>query len=150
MTQLLFRPYHTTDKNDLLHIFRSNIPRYFDPKEIGEFEDYLDKRASNYMTILSGNNIIGGTGIEIDKSGKTGSITWIFFLPEYAGKGLGRQTVNHCISTMVNEYQVKTVAVRTSQLVFKFFEKFGFKTYNVEKDYWGKGLDLYEMSMDVS
>jgi ribosomal protein S18 acetylase RimI-like enzyme len=35
--------------------------------------------------------------------------------------------------------------VRTLQLVFLFFEKLGFKTILIQKDYWAKDLNLYEM-----
>tara|TARA_R110000868_G_scaffold4211_6_gene26465 strand:- start:9911 stop:10033 length:123 start_codon:yes stop_codon:yes gene_type:complete len=35
--------------------------------------------------------------------------------------------------------------VTTSQLAYKFFEKFDYSINRIEKNYWGEGLDLYEM-----
>ena len=34
-------------------------------------------------------------------------------------------------------------------LAYRFFEKFGLVLIKTEKDYWGKGLDLYWMEMEL-
>ena len=44
---------------------------------------------------------------------------------------------------------VKTITVRTSQLVYKYYEKFGFQTKEIIKDFWAKGYDLYRMEYAV-
>jgi hypothetical protein len=41
--------------------------------------------------------------------------------------------------------RVEKLIVTTSQHSNKFFEKFGHHIIRIVKDYWGKGLDLYEM-----
>jgi ribosomal protein S18 acetylase RimI-like enzyme len=40
---------------------------------------------------------------------------------------------------------VQTIMVRTTQLVYRFYEKAGFKLVEQQKDYWAEGLDLYRM-----
>jgi len=142
------RPYHSTDKNALLHIFRDNIPKYFDPKEIHDFENYLETESETYHTIELGNKIVGGIGAVVNEARSTGSIAWIFFDPEHTGKGLGKFAVDYCITELKKNPAVKKLTVRTSQLVYVFFEKFGFKLIRTEKDYWGDGLDLYEMEVE--
>ena len=43
------------------------------------------------------------------------------------------------------ESSVQTLIVRTSQLVYRFYEKQGFELEKVVKDYWAEGYDLYLM-----
>ncbi len=55
--------------------------------------------------------------------------------------------VDYCHQIMIDQLQVKKISVKTSQLAFGFFEKFGYRTIRVEQNYWGLGLDLYEMEL---
>ena len=36
----MIRPYQACDKPNLLHVFKANIPDYFDKTEIHDFENY--------------------------------------------------------------------------------------------------------------
>ena len=141
----MIRPYTSTDKEELLRIFALNTPQFFDKKEVQDFEAYLQENASTYLTIEVDNRIVGGTGYYVNKKDKSGRITWIFFDPDYAGQGLGKQAVYHCLELLNNHSNVEKFVVTTSQHAYQFFEIFGFNTYRIEKNYWGEGLDLYEM-----
>jgi len=143
----MIRPYQPTDQEHLLAIFKLNVPKYFDPKEVKDFEEYLAQKATTYLTIEVDNKIVGGTGYYINESDRSGRITWIFFDPDYTGQGLGRKAAEHCLTLLRKEDNVEKFVVTTSQLAFKFFEKFGYVVKRIEKDYWGEGLDLYEMEM---
>jgi ribosomal protein S18 acetylase RimI-like enzyme len=99
------------------------------------------------LTIELNNRIVGGTGYYVNSKEKIGQITWIFFDPNYSGKGLGKQSVEYCLKILQKDKKVEKIMVTTSQLAYKFFEKFGFKTIRIEKDYWRKGIDLFEMEM---
>ncbi|MEO6671053.1 MAG: GNAT family N-acetyltransferase [Ferruginibacter sp.] len=145
----MIRPFQTGDKPILIEIFKLNTPQFFDPKELADFDNYLDKYSKTYLTIEQNDKIVGGTGYQISNDNLTGSITWIFFHPDQAGQGLGKQAVEHCLTVLKANKNLETLAVRTSQLAFKFFEKFGFKLIRTKKDYWGHGLDLYEMEVKL-
>ena len=141
----MIRPYTSADKEELLRVFALNTPQFFDKKEVQDFEAYLQENASTYLTIEVDNRIVGGIGYYVNKNDKSGRITWIFFDPDYAGRGLGKQAVQYCLEELNNHNTVEKFVVTTSQHAYQFFEIFGFNTYRIEKNYWGEGLDLYEM-----
>lgn len=141
----MIRPYKPNDKECLLNIFRLNTPKFFDKNELDDFKEYLEKKAKTYLTIEVDNNIVGGTGYYVDENDNSGRITWIFFDPSYSGQGLGKQSVDYCLELLSKDERVVKFIVTTSQFAYKFFEKFGFQTNRIEKNYWGKNLDLYEM-----
>ena len=145
----MIRPYKPADKERLLKIFSFNTPKYFDKNEINDFEKYLEQKAETYLTIEVDNNIVGGTGYYINENDRSGRITWIFFDPSYSGKGLGKQSVEHCLKILSKDKRVEKLIVTTSQLAYKFFEKFDYSINRIEKNYWGKGLDLYEMEKSI-
>ncbi|GGI56150.1 GNAT family N-acetyltransferase [Winogradskyella haliclonae] len=141
----MIRPYIPEDKESLLKIFKLNIPKYFDTNELNDFKEYLEKKSNTYLTIELDSKIVGGTGYYVNGNDKSGRITWIFFDPNYSGQGLGKQSVEYCLKLLREDSRVEKFIVTTSQLAYKFFEKFGYEIIRVEKNYWGKGLDLYEM-----
>jgi N-acetylglutamate synthase-like GNAT family acetyltransferase len=143
----MIRPFKEIDKDTLVEIFKLNTPQYFDPKEVNDFIEYLEIHSNTYLTLEHEEKIVGGTGYYVKEEDKSGRITWIFFHPSYSGLGLGRQAVEYCLATLKQNPKVEKFVVTTSQLAYKFFEKFGYKLTKTEKDYWGLGLDLYEMEM---
>jgi len=142
---MTIRPYKAADKNSLVVIFKLNTPKYFDPNEVNDFEAYLEQHNDTYLTIELNDKIVGGTGYYINNTDHSGRITWIFFHPDFAGQGLGKKTVEHCLTILKSNPEVEKLVVTTSQLAYKFFEKFGYVLVQTKKDYWGKGLDLYLM-----
>jgi N-acetylglutamate synthase-like GNAT family acetyltransferase len=143
----MIRPYNKADKDTLIEILKLNIPQYFDAKEVADFRNYLDNYSDTYLTIEHKDKIVGGTGYYVKDTDKSGRITWIFFHPDYTGLDFGKQAVEYCLTTLKKNPIVEKLVVTTSQLAFKFFEKFGFSLTKIEKDFWGLGLDLYEMEM---
>ncbi len=141
----MIRPYKTTDEKRLLEIFTLNIPKYFAPNEIIDYKKYLQQYNSTYFTIEHQDNIVGGIGYYVKESDKSGRITWIFFDPNYSGQGLGKKAVEHCLQILKSSPKVEKLVVSTSQLAYQFFKKFDYTLVKTEKDYWGKGLDLYLM-----
>lgn len=141
----MIRPYKLEDKESLLKIFNLNTPKYFDKSEIHDFQKYLAQNSETYLTIEVDDTIVGGTGYYINQDDNSGRITWIFFDPSYSGKGLGKESVEHCLRIMSKDSSVEKFIVTTSQLAYQFFEKFDYRVKRIEKEYWGEGLDLYEM-----
>jgi len=146
----MIRPYKYTDRKELVEIFKLNIPAYFDPKELTDFEEYLEQNSASYLIIEYENKVVGGAGYNFQEKDNIGRITWIFFHPNYKGLGLGKKMVARCLSILKLNVALEKVVVTTSQLAYRFFEKFGFLLKKTEKDYWGAGLDLYVMELPVN
>ena len=69
--------------------------------------------------------------------------------PDFHGKGIGTQLTLHRLNEIRKTSRVNLVQVRTSQLAYQFYEKVGFKLEKVEKDFWAKGFDLYQMQLHL-
>lgn len=145
----VIRSYKLADKEELVEIFKLNTPQYFDPKEVYDFKKYLQQHNDTYFTIEYDSKIVGGAGYYVKESDKSGRISWIFFHPEFSGLGLGKKAVEHCLNLLKSNSEVEKLVVTTSQLAYKFFEKFGYKLVQIEKEYWGQGLDLYLMEQEL-
>lgn len=144
----MIRPYVSTDREALINIFKLNTPEFFDPKEIADFEAYLDEFADTYFTTELEGKIVGGTGYCYSENNTVGHVTWILFHPNTKGMGLGKKAVEHCFEHFKSNLDLKKIEVTTSQLAYRFFEKLGFTLLRTQKDYWGKGLDLYVMEKE--
>ncbi|MCC6412496.1 MAG: GNAT family N-acetyltransferase [Saprospiraceae bacterium] len=143
----MIRPYNPSDHDALLDVLKRNVPANFAPEEVGDFEQYLVLHGDHYQVFEHDGKVVGGSGYNVLPETKEGRISWIFFDPEYAGKGLGKQLTYHVLGILKDEPEVDKLVVRTSQMASPFFEKFGFKLTDVQKDYWAEGIDLYYMEM---
>ncbi len=128
----------------VLALFRSNIPQYFAPEEENELAEYLRHRAHHhYLITNTENEILASGGFEV--RGNSGIIAWDFVHPQQQRKGLGKLLLNFRLNKLQQYPNVQIVRVRTSQFAFEFYQKSGFILQNIQKDYWAKGFDLYDM-----
>jgi len=58
---------------------------------------------------------------------------------------LGTKLLNYRIDKLNSFESIQKITVRTSQVAYKFYEKQGFKLFEIKKDYWAEGFDLYNM-----
>lgn len=145
----MIRPYRKSDQPALLQVFRLNTPKYFAPAEEQDFIEYLEHLIEDYFVIEQSNAIIGGGGVNYFEEEKGARISWDFIHPDAHGKGLGRKLVQHRIDHIKNKPHIETITVRTSQLAYRFYQKFGFELVKTEKDFWAEGLDLYQMDLKL-
>ena len=146
----MIRPYLPKDKAPLIALLKLNIPQYFAETEEADFADYLDKHLESYFVIVYDNKIVGAGGINYFYDSGLARISWDIVHPDHQGKGIGKKLLAHRINHIKAVPNIKTIQVRTSQLVYKFYEKMGFELELVEKDYWAKGFDLYQMKMPLN
>ena len=141
------RPYISHDREAVLELLDLNTPKFFDKAEKKDLKKYLDKEVEDYFVVEENREIIGTGGINYFSKEKTARISWDIIKPNLQGKGIGRKLTEHRISHLNKNNEIDLIVVRTTQLVYKFYEKMGFKLMKVEKDFWADGFDLYQMEL---
>lgn len=145
----MIRPYLKKDKNALIELLNLNIPQFFDESEVSDFIEYLEKHIESYFIAEIEGKIIGCGGINYKNQQKKAIISWDIIHPDFQGKGIGKKLLLYRINEIKKNKLIETIIVRTSQHADKFYEKCGFKLEKVEKDYWAKDFDLYEMIIKI-
>ncbi|RDV13836.1 N-acetyltransferase [Pontibacter diazotrophicus] len=145
----MIRAYTSKDKEELVALLRLNTPQYFDESEEADFIEYLDNRLEDYFVVEDNREIIGSGGINYFPESKLACISWDMVHPNFQGRGVGKQLTLHRIEHIKKNPAINLIVVRTTQLVYKFYEKMGFDLEKTEKDFWAKGFDLYQMQMTL-
>ena len=146
---MLVRPYTHSDKPRVLELFKLNTPENFAPSEEKDLVDYLNNHSDNYYVLKVDNKIVCCGGYNISEDPEVVRISWDIVDPQYQGKGFGGELTLYRIEKMSEIPGVKTLSVRTSQLAYKFYEKFGFVLKEKVKDFWAPGVDMYEMDRAI-
>ena len=146
---MTIRKHRDSDRERIIELLRQNTPEYFSPDEEKDLLYYLDYHADNYYVLEVDNVIVGCGGFNLSEDGETGKISWDIFDVKHQGKGYGSVLTQFRIEKMKEIDSIKTISVRTSQLVYPFYEKFGLEIREIVKDYWAEGFDLYRLDSDV-
>lgn len=144
------RTFHSSDTPRLLELLRLNTPEYFSASEEDDLVFYLNNEIEQYFVLLVNNEIMGCGGFNFSEDLKIGKISWDIFHPKSQGKGLGTALTNYRIELLKEIKSIEKISVRTSQLVYPFYAKFGLELKEVIKDYWADGFDLYHLEADVN
>jgi [ribosomal protein S18]-alanine N-acetyltransferase len=145
---IVIRRYSNKDKSAVLNLFDLNTPQYFSPLEKKDLVHYLDFESEHYFIIELNQSISGCGGFNLTNNNKTGSLSWDMIHPEFHGRKLGGNLVKYRLHMLNQISTLESIIVRTSQFVFEFYEKMGFKLIEVFADYWAKGYHLYRMEYD--
>lgn len=145
MAEIKLREYRQTDKSALMHIFRKNIPEFFDEDEVKDFENYLEQHLEAYFVVESAGVLVGAGGINFADNGRIANISWDFIDPDYQGKGIGKALLKFRLDYLKKMSGITDIIVRTSQFAYRFYAKQGFSLEQITRDYWAQGYDLYYM-----
>lgn len=145
---MIIRPYTPADDESIITLLRLNMPKYFAQEEEQDLRDYFANHIDRYFVVEDNGNIIGSGGINITNKGKNAALSWDIIHPNYQGKGIGSQLTQHRLDVIKSHEGIENISVRTSQLVYKFYEKFDFVLQEIVKDYWADGIDMYRMEME--
>lgn len=143
------RKYTSTDRENVIELLRLNTPDYFSPAEEKDLIYYLDNHPENYFVIEVENKLLGCGGFNTSETSEMMRLSWDIIHPKSQGKGLGSALTKFRIERIREMKGIKTISVRTSQLVYKFYEKWGFELKETIKDYWAEGFDMYRMELSI-
>jgi N-acetylglutamate synthase-like GNAT family acetyltransferase len=138
---------YNRDLESVLAIFDANVPRYFSPLERAWYADYLKNEVEDYFVLDHNDQIIGAGGLNYEKHWAV--LSWGLIAPAYHGRGLGTQITQYRINFVRANTNLPSIIVRTSQHTDGFYTKMGFKVTERKKDFWGKGMDLAFMEMQL-
>jgi [ribosomal protein S18]-alanine N-acetyltransferase len=141
----ILRRYQNSDFSQLTQLFLLNTPNYFHPQEQQDLEEYLRTEIEDYFVIEEAGNIVASGGCNVEED--IGCLSWYIVHPSYQGKGLGKRLAKHCLDILQADPFINGIDVRTSQFVYPFYEKLGFKLISTEEDHWGPGFHLYHMRL---
>ena len=144
------RKFKSLDRPQIIELLRLNTPTYFSANEEKDLIYYLDNHADAYFVVEDKNKIIGCGGFNLAEDGISAKISWDIFHPESQGKGFGAELTTFKIQKIKEFKQIQILSVRTSQMAYKFYEKFGLELQEVVKDYWDVGFDLYRMECKLA
>lgn len=143
----MIREYSYKDKSRVIELLQLNTPKFFDSSEENDFDYYLDNELEDYFVYEENSLIIGAGGINYFPEENRARISWDMIDPQSQGKGIGKKLTQYRVDHLSQNLKIEFIIVRTTQLVYKFYEKMGFELEKVEKDFWAKNFDLYQMKM---
>ena len=141
------RPYEKSDKAYVINLFRLNTPNYFSSEEEDDLIYFLENEREQYYVVEINKEIVGCGGFNISEDKTAGIICWDIVHPNFQGKSIGRNLLNYRITQIKNVKSIRKITVRTSQLVYQFYEKQGFEIVEIVEDYWSKDFHLYRMDL---
>ena len=145
------RPSTPADLDAVVEVFRSNIPKYFTPEEEPGLHEFLsDPRSYDYYVIEVGGEVIGAGGIALNElQSPTVSLCWGMVHRDHIGTGLGKMLTEFRIAKARDKCPDLPLTLGTSQHTQGFYEKFGFRLTEYEKDGYGPGIDTCKMRLDA-
>jgi ribosomal protein S18 acetylase RimI-like enzyme len=143
------RPYQKSDFAAVINLLRLNTPNFFSKEEEDDLINFLENEREQYYVVSINKEIVGCGGYNFSEDKSTGIICWDIVHPNFQGKSIGRNLLNYRITQIKNVKSIRKITVRTSQLVYPFYEKQGFELVEIVEDYWSKGFDLYQMDLLV-
>ncbi|MPR32809.1 GNAT family N-acetyltransferase [Salmonirosea aquatica] len=146
----MIRPYHEQYQAELIELLKLNVPRYFAPAEVEDFKEYLSHHVESYFVMEQGKMIVGCGGINYIPQEGIARLSWDIIHPDHQGKGIGTELTRYRIGEIKKHSGIRTIIVRTTQLVYPFYEKLGFPLDKTETDFWAPGFDLYQMKMELA
>ncbi|MEM9696116.1 MAG: GNAT family N-acetyltransferase [Myxococcota bacterium] len=141
-----FLPYRVdVHRDDCLAICSSNIPRYIDPTELADFDEFLASYADHgarYVVGIEGDRVLACGGLAFDADRRLTTLCWGLVHHDHHRRELGTALLEERLSWVDPGW---TTELRTTQKTRAFFERFGFVAQRIVPDGYGPGLDQIHM-----
>jgi GNAT superfamily N-acetyltransferase len=140
------RRFRSGDRNACLGLFESNIPESFTPPERELFLAFLDGAVGSYVVVEDHVGTLIGCG-GIAQRGAVVDLCWGLVGRRYHRRGVGRFLLRVRLAMATALSGVDEVHMNTSNETALFFEREGFVTTEVIKDFFRPGLHKHEMRL---
>jgi [ribosomal protein S18]-alanine N-acetyltransferase len=151
------RKYTEGDKDDCVKIFKSNVPKFFTEAEIQEFTEFLAKADENtadsrliYYVATLDEKVIGCGGIGCYLKKNEASLCWGLIDSSLHRQGYGEMFLKYRLNEIAKYFPNAKIKIDTTQFSAPFFEKYGFETTKITKDFYAEGMDRYDMFFSVN
>ncbi|GAB4029041.1 GNAT family N-acetyltransferase [Spirosoma gilvum] len=145
---MTIRLFTQTDIEPLLEVFSKNVPAAFGENERDEYAEFLQTYTDPYFVAELNGSVVGACGHYFSDDQTVAHICWILTDPELNGLGIGSALLIYNLGLIQKQPTVRRIECRTSQVAYRFFEKFGFQIQYTKPDFWAPGLDLYFMELN--
>ncbi|WP_264529288.1 GNAT family N-acetyltransferase [Flavobacterium sp. N502540] len=144
------REYLSSDYNDCIEAFKSNVPDYFASKEVQDFENFLEriekgKDNVRFFVVQYNQKVIGCGGFADMNDDSLFALAWGLIHKDFHGRGFGEKLLQHRIEQIRQINPEFSLIIDTTQYVKGFFEKHGFRTTKVTNDYYTIGMHRHDM-----
>lgn len=157
--KIQIRKYQKEDRVACIAIFNSNLPKYFDPSELADFETWLDGHDQGvlayqstsiepYFVLINNNQILACGGYYLARDASKANLCWGMVDGAFHKKGLGRHLLEFRLQDISSKYPDYPIQMDTSQHTLPFFEKLGFVVVKITENGYGQGLHRYDMVKD--
>ena len=138
--------YNSLYFNWCLSILKSNTPEFIDTTEKSLFINFLSRKEIVYFVLFESEELIGCGGYGYDNKKNSVILSWGLIHNQFHKMGFGTHLLQYRIKQIVKNYPNSNIILDTSQKTYKFYERFNFKVDNITRNFYGKGLDRYDMS----
>jgi len=127
-------------------LFDANCPQFFAPNERDDYLSFLKSQPIGYQVCLSNDEVVGAFGLL--KHNQEYAINWIMLSPKTQGSGIGKQVMEHVITTAVAK-SIDKISIAASHLSAPFFATFGAITVHEIEHGWGKDMHRIDMVLNI-
>lgn len=147
---MTIRKYNKTYRNEIIELLRLNTPQFFAASEEADLIYYLENHAHDFYVVVVENKILACGGFNLADDTSVMRLSWDIVHPASQARGVGTELTLHRIQKIKEIKSIEIISVRTSQLVYKFYEHFGFEIKEKVKDFWAPGFDMYRMDCKIN
>lgn len=146
---MIIERYTDQNESEVLNLLRLNTPQSFSPDEEKDLLHYLHHYADDYFVLKINDEVVASGGYNIAEDGITAKISWDIVHPDNQRMGFGKILTKFRIDEIKKEGGIEYLSVRTSQLAYKFYQRFGLNLRETAKDFWAKGFDMYRLDCPI-
>ena len=77
-------------------------------------------------------------------------MAWGMVHSSFHKQGFGKALFEYRVEQINSKYPGRSITLDTTQHTYQFFEKQGFSTVQIRKDFYDKGLDRYDMAKKLT